>query len=84
MDSVVETRRGKLRGHLSDGVTAFKGVRYAAPPFGDEPIATSPACRTLGRRARCAHVRAEVASGAHIRRGSPRPFRNWSAQARTA
>lgn len=34
MDSVVETRRGKLRGHLSEGVSAFKGVRYAAPPFG--------------------------------------------------
>ena len=34
MDPVVETSRGKLRGHLSDGVRAFKGVRYAAPPFG--------------------------------------------------
>ncbi len=34
MDPIVETRRGKLRGHLSDGVRAFKGVRYAAPPFG--------------------------------------------------
>ncbi len=34
MDPVVETRRGKLRGRLSEGVTAFKGVRYAAPPFG--------------------------------------------------
>jgi carboxylesterase type B len=33
MDSVVETRRGKLRGRLSDGVTTFKGVPYAAPPF---------------------------------------------------
>jgi carboxylesterase 2/para-nitrobenzyl esterase len=34
MDSVVETRRGKLRGRLSDGVVTFKGVPYAAPPFG--------------------------------------------------
>jgi len=34
MDPVVETRRGKLRGRLSDGVTAFKGVPYSAPPFG--------------------------------------------------
>jgi carboxylesterase type B len=33
MDSVVETRRGRLRGSRSDGVTAFKGVPYAAPPF---------------------------------------------------
>ena len=34
MDPIVETRRGKLRGRLTDGVTAFKGVPYAAPPFG--------------------------------------------------
>jgi carboxylesterase type B len=34
MYSVVETRFGKLRGLLSDGVSAFKGVPYAAPPFG--------------------------------------------------
>ena len=34
MDPVIETRRGKLRGRRSDGATAFKGVPYAAPPFG--------------------------------------------------
>ena len=34
MDTVVESRRGKLRGHLSDGVNVFRGVPYAAPPFG--------------------------------------------------
>src|SRR5512134_359192 len=34
MDSVVETARGKLRGRFSDGVATFKGVPYAAPPFG--------------------------------------------------
>jgi len=34
MDSVVETRLGELRGRVSDGVTTFKGVPYAAPPFG--------------------------------------------------
>jgi para-nitrobenzyl esterase len=34
MDTVFETNLGKLRGHGSDGVIAFKGVRYAAPPFG--------------------------------------------------
>jgi carboxylesterase type B len=33
MGPVVETRRGKLRGSLSDGVAMFKGVPYAAPPF---------------------------------------------------
>jgi para-nitrobenzyl esterase len=30
----VETRGGKLRGESSDGTFAFKGVRFAAPPFG--------------------------------------------------
>jgi carboxylesterase 2/para-nitrobenzyl esterase len=34
MDTVVETRCGKLRGRLSDGIGVFKGVAYAAPPFG--------------------------------------------------
>jgi carboxylesterase type B len=34
MDTVVETHCGKLRGRLSDGVALFKGVPYAAPPFG--------------------------------------------------
>ncbi len=34
MDTVVETRRGKLRGRLGDGVAVFKGIAYAAPPFG--------------------------------------------------
>src|SRR5262245_56675922 len=34
MDTVVETRCGKLRGRLSDGLGAFKGVPYAATPFG--------------------------------------------------
>jgi carboxylesterase type B len=31
---IVETRLGKLRGHLTDGVASFKGVPFAAPPFG--------------------------------------------------
>src|SRR6185295_8377990 len=34
MDSVVEIRGGRLRGNFSDGIYAFKGVRFAAPPFG--------------------------------------------------
>lgn len=32
--SIVETRGGKLRGLFSDGISSFKGVRFAAPPFG--------------------------------------------------
>jgi para-nitrobenzyl esterase len=34
MDTIVETPCGELRGRLDDGVCAFKGIRYAAPPFG--------------------------------------------------
>src|ERR1700674_2284880 len=32
--SVVTTRQGRLRGKVTDGVAAFKGIPYAAPPFG--------------------------------------------------
>jgi para-nitrobenzyl esterase len=31
---VVRMRRGQLRGQVVDGVASFKGVPYAAPPFG--------------------------------------------------
>src|SRR5947207_1557322 len=34
MDAVVTTLQGKLRGSAGDGVYAFLGVPYAAPPFG--------------------------------------------------
>jgi carboxylesterase 2/para-nitrobenzyl esterase len=34
MDAIVESRCGKLRGRVNNGVTAFKGVPFAAPPFG--------------------------------------------------
>src|SRR5690348_12238305 len=34
MYSIVETRAGKLRGSIGIDAVAFKGVRYAAPPFG--------------------------------------------------
>ena len=38
MNTVVESRRGKLRGRLSDGGTTFQGVPYAAPPFGENRL----------------------------------------------
>ncbi|MER7545475.1 carboxylesterase/lipase family protein [Spirillospora sp. NPDC127506] len=34
MEPVVETSYGKVRGRTRDGVTAFLGIPYAAPPFG--------------------------------------------------
>ena len=34
MEAVVQTSHGKVRGRARDGVTAFLGIPYAAPPFG--------------------------------------------------
>ena len=34
MNAVVKITSGKVRGSFADGVTAFKGVPFAAPPFG--------------------------------------------------
>lgn len=34
MQPVVRTRQGAVQGSATDGVAAFKGIPYAAPPFG--------------------------------------------------
>src|SRR5450631_1123512 len=33
LNAIVTVRPGKVQGSLSDGVYAFKGIPYAAPPF---------------------------------------------------
>lgn len=34
MDTVVRTRQGAIRGSMDEGIAAFKGITYAAAPFG--------------------------------------------------
>ena len=34
MESVVKTEYGQVRGERAGGIAAFRGIPYAAPPFG--------------------------------------------------
>jgi len=40
MNPVVKTRYGEVRGSVADGVNTFKGIPYAAPPFGANRLRT--------------------------------------------
>jgi para-nitrobenzyl esterase len=50
-DVVVDISQGRVRGALTDGVASFKGIPYAAPPFGANRFrAPQPAARWQGIR----------------------------------
>ena len=83
MEKIVETRRGKLRGRLSDGVAAFKGVPYAAPPFGANRL-RPPRPVDPWDGVRDALTFGPKSPQVAYPQGSPRPFPSWSARARTA
>ena len=34
MNPIVKTQYGEVRGSVANGVNTFKGISYAAPPFG--------------------------------------------------
>jgi len=38
MECVIDTPKGRVRGTMRDGVAAFKGIPYAAPPFGPDRL----------------------------------------------
>ncbi|HEY4027554.1 MAG TPA: carboxylesterase family protein [Candidatus Dormibacteraeota bacterium] len=69
MDAVVKTRHGAVRGRVTDGVAAFKGIPYAAPPFGPARFGP-PAPPAPWTGIRDAHVFGPTAPQWHY----PQPF----------
>ena len=47
---VVETEHGKVKGINEDGIRAWRGIPYAAPPVGDLRWRAAGGARRLGRR----------------------------------
>jgi carboxylesterase type B len=56
MNAVVKTRQREVRGSFVDGVHTFKGIPYAAPPFGARRL------RQLRPAAKCRACRFDVRS----------------------
>ena len=59
MEPVVKTVNGKVRGLVSGGIASFKGISYAAPPFGPNRMRPPARPGGLGWRPGCHGVRAD-------------------------
>ena len=50
MNAVVATRYGAVRGSVTDGIHTFKGIPYAAPPFGAFRSASAKLSKSVLRK----------------------------------
>ncbi len=76
--TVVETAYGKLRGtEIADGVLAWRGVPYAAPPVGELRLRPPAAAAGVGRDQGRAGVREPLAAAGPGRRAAGAAARRW-------